>query len=158
MKSYYMQSPDGHIITTDSPHYWSEYKQLTNKEGKAQYVAQQIKQLKKWLKPGSTVHTVLRNVSSSGMSRRISCFVQRRDGPLDITGYAAEILDYRRNDKDGGLVVSGCGMDMGFAVVYALSRRMWPKGFKVPKGGYGRNGDTSGFDRDGGYALKQRWM
>ena len=47
-------------------------------------------------------------------------------------------------------------MDMGFALVYELSRELYPKGFKVA--GVGRNGDTSGHDKDGGYALKQRWL
>ena len=68
------------------------------------------------------------------------------------------VIAHQRNDKDGSVIVGGCGMDMGFNIVYSLSRRLWPKGFKLPKGKAGRNGDTSGTDTDGGYALNQRWL
>lgn len=44
-------------------------------------------------------------------------------------------------------------MDMTFEVVYELGHYLYPKGFKLSKGQYGRNGDTSGYDKDGGYAL-----
>ena|ERR1035437_1828097 len=57
----------------------------------------------------------------------------------------------RMMDGDGG-----CGMDMGFHLVYNLGRTLFPEGFKVE--GRGRNGDASGWDKDGGYALKQRWI
>ena len=53
----------------------------------------------------------------------------------------------------GGLVIGGCGMDMGFHVVYNLGRAMWPDGTPDPHGT--RNGEP---DRDGGYALKHRWL
>jgi hypothetical protein len=78
-------------------------------------------------------------------------------------------------------------MDMGFAVVYDVSRRLFPDGFGVkcysdectfrpsskeeaatcndglekgitPHKFYGRNGDPSGWDNDGGYALNHRWI
>lgn len=47
-------------------------------------------------------------------------------------------------------------MDMGFSVVYNLSSALFPDGFKTT--GFGRNGDTSGWDKDGGYKLKQEWI
>lgn len=117
-----------------------------------------IKQLKKWLKPGrSEVYCILRHVSSSGMARHID-FITIRDGePVHLTGYIAEVCGYRLA-KQRGLVVGGCGMDMGFAVVYDLGRTLWPKGFKLPKGKRGRNGDESGHETDGGYALTSRWL
>ena len=67
-------------------------------------------------------------------------------------------LDYKRDNARGrdGIKIGGCGMDMGFAIVYALGRKLFPEGFKV--NGRGRNGDTSGWDNDGGYALKHRWL
>jgi hypothetical protein len=68
----------------------------------------------------------------------------------------AKALDYPLDRDREGLKVSGCGMDMGFAVVHELGRALFPEGFKVE--GVGRNGDTSGWDRDGGYALKHRWI
>lgn len=159
MKTHYLQSKDGkHIISTESPEHWSEYTRLTDKAGKEAHQKQSADMLRKWLKPGSTVWTILRHVSSSGMSRRISCLILVKGAPMDISGYVADVIDYRRNDKDGAIITGGCGMDMGFHLVYSLSRRLWPNGYKLPKGESGRNGDTSGKDTDGGYALKQRWI
>ena len=110
------------------------------------------KELLKILKPGDTVYCVLRHVSRSGMQREISLFTE---GMRNIDWYAARVLEMRRGKRDG-LVVGGCGMDMGFATVYELSYALFPMGFKVE--GRGRNNDTSGWDKDGGYALKHRWI
>lgn len=161
MKTQYLKTSDGHIVATDSPQYWNDCTKLTQAEGQKAYHKQQCAMLRKWLKPGSTVYTILRHVSNSGMSRRISCIIPMKDGSLlDISGYVGDVIGARRNDKDGSLVVGGCGMDMGFHVIYSLSlsRHLFPDGFKLPKGKSGRNGDTSGHDKDGGYALNQRWI
>jgi len=89
------------------------------------------------LKPGDTVYTVLRSVSRSGMSREIGVLKQRADGGFWYPNYAAAtVLGYRLNKHGDGLKVSGCGMDMGFHVVYSLSQALF--------------GD--------GYALKQSWI
>lgn len=149
----YLQLTSGCVIETDSPEHWPEGKPLTKKAGKAAMVEQSRQQLLKWLKPGDTVHTVLRHVSSSGMSRRISVIVTTPDGPLDVSGYVAQVLDMRRNDRDGSIVAGGCGMDMGFSIVYNLGYHLWPKGTAEPHGK--RNGEP---DSDGGYALKHRWL
>jgi hypothetical protein len=121
--------------------------------------AEAIKMLRKWLKPGDTVYTVLRHVSKSGMSRRIDLYKITKDGPLFLTGYAARAIDSRWDCEDGGIIVGGCGMDMGFHLVYTLGRVLFPKGFKVGrKGTHARNGDKSGHDNDGGYALNHCWL
>lgn len=152
----YMKLTDGTVIETTSPEYWTEAAAMTAKAGKAAMVAQAKAHLLTMVKPGDTVHTILRHVSGSGMSRRISFVVMVEGKPVDVSGWVARALDYRRHDRDGSLVVGGCGMDMGFSVVYALGHALFPKGFKVD--GAGRNGDTSGHDNDGGYALRQRWL
>jgi len=46
-------------------------------------------------------------------------------------------------------------MDMGFSLVYSLGWRLFPKGFKTPKG-YWRN-EPMKYETDGGYALKHQW-
>lgn len=120
--------------------------------------------LRKLLRPGRTVYTVLRHASRSGMMRSIDLFVivPPRDGcPADIrciTGSVAAVLGYPTDRSNGGLRVGGCGMDMGFHVVYSLGRALWPQGFKLARNQHGRNGDTSGRDNDGGYALNHRWL
>jgi hypothetical protein len=104
------------------------------------------------LKPGDVVTTVLFHVSASGMSRDIGVIIAREDRVIDITWQVAQALDYPLAKKQG-LRVSGCGMDMGFHIVYALGSTLWPDGTKEPHGT--RNGEP---DRDGGYALKQEWL
>jgi len=149
-----------------------------------------IEQLRALLKPGDTVYCVLRSVSRSGMSRNISFFIQDHTC-IDV--YIHDALSYSFAKSGSGLCVGGCGMDMGFAVVYDLGMKLFPDGFGVPcsfcglrptskadasylrnpanaaaeamHGNddhvceyFGRNGDPSGWDNDGGYALKQRWL
>lgn len=121
--------------------------------------ADAVTKLRTMLKPGDTVYTVLRHASRSGMTREIGLVLMQADQSnvtdLHPNHLVATALDYRVGKRDG-LVVGGCGMDMGFSVVYNLGRKLFPDGFKVD--GRGRNGDTSGWDNDGGYALKQRWL
>ncbi len=144
-----------------------------------------IAKLRKLLKPGDTVYTVLRHVSKSGMRRRIDLYLLKDGEPFFLTGYAAKAMDYRWDDRGGGIITDGCGMDMGFSLVYNLGRYLYPEGFAVTddcdhcqdKPGYdglgrqckkckgtgqmparGRNGDMSGHDTDGGYALNHRWL
>jgi len=102
------------------------------------------------------VYTVLRGVSRSSMTRWLDLFVIIKNEPYRITYSVANILDWKYSRKREAIIVNGCGMDMGFHTVYSLSRVLYPKGFKV--NGIGRNGDTSGWDKDGGYKLKQRWL
>ncbi|NBR87965.1 MAG: hypothetical protein EBT61_21110 [Verrucomicrobia bacterium] len=127
--------------------------------------AEAIARLREWLKPGDTVYTILEHVSSSGMSRAIRFVIPKvdEDGKpyfLHPNHAIGVVLGLRfhtsRGRQTDALHVTGCGMDMGFDCVYNLSRYLFPDGFKVD--GRGRNGDTSGHDNDGGYALKQAWL
>jgi len=111
-----------------------------------------VKVLREDLKPGDTVNCILRHTSRSGMSRSISLF----KGDADITYFAALALGDKIDQKNGGIKIGGCGMDMGFALVYNLGYALFPDGFAVK--GAGRNGGKSGWDKDGGYALKHRWL
>jgi hypothetical protein len=143
---------------------------------------QAIERLRELLKPGDTVYTTLKHVSRSGMMRSIDLHLIRDNEPRWIASLVATACDYSWDEKRECLKVSGCGMDMGFAVVYELSRTLFPDGFgvegelslgrkirptskenaeeAVKRGAkfWGRNGDTSGWDNSGGYALEQRWL
>ena len=115
------------------------------------------KELKALLRKGKhTVYTSLNHVSSSGMFRLISCYTIVDNKPVCLDWYIDKLGHFTRGKKREGLRVGGCGMDMGFHVVYSTSRALYPKGFKVK--GVGRNGDASGWDNDGGYRLKQHWL
>lgn len=100
--------------------------------------------LAEFLSLGDTVHMIVCHVARSGMSRHISTLIVKNGQIRDITYLVAEALDYRRDIHDGGLVVTGCGMDMGFEVVYNLGRALWPQGYAQ--------------HTDGGYALRQDWI
>ena len=115
-----------------------------------------IEELRTMLKPGDTVYTILRHVSRSGMSRVIDPVLMTPDGPRTIAHLAAKVLDSPLDRDRWGVKQTGCGMDMGFNLVYNLSYYLFPDGFRVE--GRGRNGDMSGWDKDGGYALKQKWL
>lgn len=108
--------------------------------------------LLKLLKPGDTIYTVLNHVSRSGMSRSISLYVVKDGENVYLSGYAARVMGEKR-DRFDGITIGGCGMDMGFALVYNLGMYLWPNGTPEPHGR--RNGEP---DSDGGYALKQRWL
>jgi hypothetical protein len=116
--------------------------------------------LREVLKPGSEVYTTVKQVAKSGMSRTMTLHIVQ-DGRICGVTYSAAVVLGEPQQKDGSIRVHGCGMDMGFEVVYRLSRRLFPDGFKPRDAGkdYGRNGTSADdIDKDGGYALKQRWM
>ena len=93
------------------------------------------------LKPGDTVFTILDNVSRSGMQRTIRLVLIKTDDDgkpftLHPNYLASQLLGYRQAKRSDGLVVGGCGMDMGFHLVYSMSMALF--------------GD--------GYALKHEWL
>lgn len=150
-----------------------------------------IAKLREWIKPGDTVYTVLDSVSRSGMSRVIRVvLLECEDGravdrhPNYAVGKALGLKHAKRNGREqDGLVMNGCGMDMGFELVYQLGRVLYPDGFgcigKDCRSNDHSNGDRDRtvdpqphrppvnatadevgrhWHRDGGYALGQRWL
>lgn len=105
--------------------------------------------LTKLVRRGTTVYTVLRHVSASGMSRRIDLYVIKKNEPLRITWGVARLLGCRMARDNEGLVVGGCGMDMGFHLVHSLSYAL--------HGHEPYTEDTPRHDRSG-YTLDHRWI
>jgi len=95
-----------------------------------------------YVKPGTKVYTIMRHVSSSNMSRNISLVIANGEEVIDITYYAAHALGDKLIESKGhrAIRVNGCGMDMGFHLVYNLSSVLF-----------------TGQDR-AGYVLKQGWL
>lgn len=124
-------------------------KALSKKAIKEQETQEVINTLLTLLKPKDVIYTDIKSVSSSGMSRQITCYITSTNelGLNDITWLVSKACGLTIGSK-GGLVVKGCGMDMAFLVVYNLGRILWPNGTPEPHGG--RNGVP---DSDGGYAL-----
>ncbi len=82
--------------------------------------------LKQWgLVDGSTVYAKVNHVSSSGMSRNIALYMSKDGEIIDISYHAARALQWGFKDGyNGGVKVSGVGMDMMFHTVYSLSYAM----------------------------------
>lgn len=148
----YIKMENGQVYETTSPCAYGKYEKMTVAAGKAAVKAQAIANLLEFLKPGQKVFCNLRSVSASGMSRRISFHIIEGDDLRGLDYLIARACDYKQSDK-GGLIVSGCGMDMGFSVVYNLGAVIWPNGTPQPHGS--RNGQP---DSAGGYALKSDWV
>ena len=149
-KQNYFQAAEGFVFTSSFEH--PECTKLTVKAGKSALLNQCKKQLLQLLSPGAKVYTKVQHVSSSGMSRRISAYTANGDDIQQLDYWISIVTGWKLSDK-GGLVVSGCGMDMGFYLVYTLGAILWPNGTGEAHGT--RNGQP---DFDGGYALKQSWL
>lgn len=83
--------------------------------------------LREDLPAGSTVYTVLHHVSRSGMVRHIGVRAIADGAPVFLDGLVAIALDEKQADR-GGIIMGGCGMDMGFSLVYNLSSALFPDG------------------------------
>jgi hypothetical protein len=185
MAKTYLRTKEGIVFESSHPEYHPDCERLTRAEGEKARKEYCREELHKLLKPGDSVYAIVRHVSSSGMSRRISLYVVTDNRPRNIDELAADAIGYRTSDK-GGIVVGGCGMDMAFHLVYCLGRALFPTGFGLaphssskvkmlkasrpatPKQAaawkakgvefWGRNGESSGWDNDGGYALQKEWL
>ena len=126
--------------------------------------------LREMFPPGSTIHTILRHVSQSGMTRAISVVHDNSDISYLV---ARAYPKWRINQRHGGITMTGCGMDMGFSLAYTLSRTLYPEGFECIGTGdpdvWGSrcpSNDHSNGDREysphhhdsGGYALRHSWI
>lgn len=152
MAKTYMQLANGAVFETSHPEYHKDCENLGS--GSKGFAARQEycrKELRKILRPKSTVYIVLRSVSKSGMSREISAFAIHNGELRNLDGLVADAIGHAVGKQ--GIKMHGCGMDMGFALVYSLGAALWPKGTAKPHGT--RNGEP---DRAGGYALKQLWV
>ena len=119
----------------------AQLKGITDKELSAQRL------LSDYLNETNTVYTVLRGVSSSGLTQYLSLMVAGLDyagkpDVFNVTWHASNVLGEKLHDRDGHRVLKlqGGGMDLGFNVVYNLSSVLY-----------------AGQDR-AGYVLKHRWL
>jgi len=138
------------------------------------YREEAIQKLKEYVKPGDTIHTILRHVTKSGMTRYIEPLVFVEGRPVYITYWANEVLGWGGSSKHEGVKVGGCGMDMGFHLVYSLSRALYseagyeclndaegngkcPSNYHVNSRPYDGTNKGEPVHHDG-YAIKHRWL
>tara|TARA_Y100000114_G_scaffold143883_1_gene151874 strand:+ start:350 stop:721 length:372 start_codon:yes stop_codon:yes gene_type:complete len=112
-----------------------------------------LESLKEWIKKGDTLHTTVKHVSRNGMMRYITTRHLKKsdhqDREVNVSNYdyhIARVLDLPLAPNYQGVKIGGCGMDMGFHLVYSLSRAL----FKDEPRGEG--------DRDHGYWINQEWL
>jgi hypothetical protein len=141
---------------------------VTTKKEKEQARQDALDRLREVLHPGDTVGTIVRHVSKSGMTRDISVVITVDGDLFNATHLVACVLGDRVVNK--GVRRGGCGMDMGFDLVYSLSRTLFPDGFdcigyaeRCPSNDHSNDRGMSDYSftrhhRDGGYALRQRWL
>lgn len=101
------------------------------------------------LTPGMKVYTRVITTAKSNMSATYRLYVVLDNEIVEITGSVARALG-ENVAKDGGIRVSGSGLNRGFDLVSRLGYAMWPEGTPEPHGT--RNGKP---DYSGDYALKQ---
>ena len=135
-------------------------------------LAEDLEHLRKCFPPGSTVHTNLVRVSKSGMSRLISVHTVDPDGEIrNVSGYVAKVIGFSIDRDRMALKVSGCGMDMGYHVAYALSHALYRDDFRCigKSKEHGKSCPSNDHSNrepyrkgkkhsDGGYALRHRWI
>lgn len=83
-----------------------------------------IERLRQMLPAGTTVFTILRSVSRSGMKREIDvlCWDNTSKEPVVFSWLEGLALDHRLSKTCKAVVVHGTGMDMEFCLVSNLSR------------------------------------
>lgn len=114
------------------------------------------------------VYTVLKHVSRSGMLRKIDAFYIKDNVPVTLNFYIEKLGLFKRHKNNDDIVVHGCGMDVGFEVVYTLSSVLYRDGFIClgercrsnahANGDHSRSRDVSHRHDSGGYLLVQKWQ
>lgn len=87
--------------------------------------------LKEVIKEGDTIYTLVKKVSPSGMSRQIVVIIRTDTGISNISWWVASALGYRICKDRDSFSVSGCGMDMGYAVAYDIGAELFGDGYKI---------------------------
>jgi hypothetical protein len=134
---------------------------MSTKADKA-YQMEAIERLRELLPPGTVVTMILRHVARSGMTRWISPVIFDQQGGTDLSPWVGRAVGWPANRAHEGVKVTGCGMDMGFHLVYTLSHILYPDGFdclgdRCPSNDHSNRVERSHHDQ-GGYALIMRWI
>lgn len=154
---------------------------MTRKASKAD-AAQYLAEMRETIPAGTTLTTVLRHRSPSGMTRAIDVYqFSCEDGRVSkswLSYRVAAVIGEPFSERYEAVNVYGAGMDMGFHLVYGLARRLFPDGFDCTGERCPSNDHTNGMPRpaasatalgyypeidrphhsDGGYALRQEWL
>jgi hypothetical protein len=129
-------------------------------------IEEAVNDLRDTFRPGSTAYTILRHVARSGMSRAIDVVaIDGGDGHRWMSPRVAVACDDSWSDKHEAITVGGCGMDMGFAVVYDLAQTIYGDHGPVPlrpidkrRLTLWRKAQPEWANTSPGYAISHRWI
>lgn len=88
-----------------------------------------VQKLKELAPEGSHLYIVLRHTSQSGMVRHISAFVIQDNYPICLDRLIVKLGLFKLTKGGEAMLVHGCGMDMGFHVVYETARAVYGNGY-----------------------------
>lgn len=75
--------------------------------------------------PTNQIYTKVTHVAKSGMSRSIAVYyVNPSFDIVDISWDVSQVLGYKRDEKNDGVKINGCGMDMCYSIVQELQRTL----------------------------------
>lgn len=91
---------------------------------------QALKELKEIIKKGidkdmsgnKKITYTVKRVAPSGMSRVIDCYINTKNGFININKYI-KIINEETMTQDGHIRIYGCGMDMLFNTSYTLNQK-----------------------------------
>lgn len=103
-------------------------KALTQAQQKRNDQASAANRLRLILPIGSTIYSVQRWTSRTGMSARFEFFAVSNGRIENITGLICIVQDFKRHDNDG-IQVNGTGFSKGGQIVEDLGVALFPEGF-----------------------------
>jgi hypothetical protein len=83
------------------------------------------KELLEMIEEYDTIYMVLKHTSASGMQRSIDCYIIKDNKPLWIGSMIERITGLRWDKIHGGVIIRGCGMDMGRALIRHISSALF---------------------------------
>jgi hypothetical protein len=106
----------------------------TKAQETARHQSEARDQLRTLFPAGSTVSTVVRHVSQSGMERAIVVLSPVRESATEVQNVSwlvARALGWRLHPRHDGVKVKGAGMDMTFHLVYSLASVLYGDGYAL---------------------------
>lgn len=80
-------------------------------------------------KPGTKIYVTCRYVSRSGMLRIVDAHLIDGDSIIQLSILSKDKSFIKYDYERGGFKMGGCGMDMGFALVYDIGRHIHGNGY-----------------------------
>lgn len=108
---------DGHVCSVDG-------------DEVMEYTEYELKALE-YIQKSGTIYVISNHTAASGMSRVLKLVYVLNNEILTVPSGLMEKAGFKWNKKHGGWKIAGCGMDMGFAMVYAFCLTHYDNGYAV---------------------------